>query len=94
MTLICEECGKIYHIDPEKLRSKLKGDVAKTKCHVFKHVNESKCISIYYGYNGLTFGYSQHDFVSSEWMNAERATEEEFEAAKAKFIQLMNEPHD
>lgn len=38
MTLICEECGKIYHIDPEKLRSKLKGDVAKTKCHVCGHV--------------------------------------------------------
>ncbi len=29
MTLICEECGKIYHIDPEKLKGKLKGDVAK-----------------------------------------------------------------
>lgn len=38
MTLICEECGKIYHIDPEKLKSKLKGDVAKTKCHVCGHV--------------------------------------------------------
>ena len=42
------------------------------------------------GYNGLTFSYSQHDHVSSEWMNAERATEEEFEAAKAEFIRLMN----
>lgn len=66
----------------------------KTNCHVFKHVNESKCISIYYGYNGLTFSYAQHDFVSSEWMHAERATEEEFEDAKAEFIRLMNETHD
>ena len=66
----------------------------KTNVHVFKHVNESKCISICKGYNGLTFSYSQHDYVSSEWMTAERATEAEFEAAKAEFIRLMNETHD
>ena len=66
----------------------------KTIAHVFKHVNESKCISIFKGHNGLTFDYSQHDYVSSEWMNAERATKEEFEAAKAEFIRRMNEPHD
>lgn len=66
----------------------------KTIAHVFKHVNESKTISIFIGYNGATFDYSQHDYVSSEWMNAERATEEEFEAAKAEFLRLINETHD
>lgn len=29
--VICEECGKLYHIPKEKLRS-IKGDVAKTRC--------------------------------------------------------------
>lgn len=66
----------------------------KTNAHVFKHVNESKCISIFMGYNGLTFDYSQHGYVLNEWMTAERATEDEFEAAKAEFIRLMNETHD
>ncbi|MFH1984491.1 MAG: HAMP domain-containing protein [Pseudomonadota bacterium] len=29
--IICEECGKLYHIPKDKLRN-IKGDVAKTKC--------------------------------------------------------------
>lgn len=31
-TLICEECGKIYHLDPEKLRERISGEEAKTRC--------------------------------------------------------------
>jgi len=38
MALICEECGKIYHIDKEKLKKQIKGDVAKTKCRICGHV--------------------------------------------------------
>jgi HAMP domain-containing protein/cell division protein FtsL len=38
MALICEECGKIYHIDKEKLKKQLKGDFAKTKCRICGHI--------------------------------------------------------
>ncbi|TYT75399.1 HAMP domain-containing protein [Desulfobotulus mexicanus] len=37
-TLICEECGKIYHLDPEKLKEKLSGDEARTRCRECGHV--------------------------------------------------------
>ncbi|MCW7755132.1 HAMP domain-containing protein [Desulfobotulus sp. H1] len=37
-TLICEECGKIYHLDPEKLKEKLAGDEARTRCRECGHV--------------------------------------------------------
>ncbi|MDL2286233.1 HAMP domain-containing protein [Desulfococcaceae bacterium OttesenSCG-928-F15] len=37
-TLICEECGKIYHLDPEKLKSKVPGDEAKTRCRECGHL--------------------------------------------------------
>lgn len=37
-TLICEECGKIYHLDPEKLKGRLSGDEAKTRCRECGHV--------------------------------------------------------
>ena len=37
-TLICEECGKIYHLDPEKLKGKLSGDEAKTRCRECGHL--------------------------------------------------------
>ncbi|MDY0132543.1 MAG: HAMP domain-containing protein [Desulforegulaceae bacterium] len=38
MALICEECGKIYHIDKEKLEKQLKGDFARTKCRICGHI--------------------------------------------------------
>lgn len=38
MALICEECGKIYHIDKEKLKNQIKGDSAKTKCRICGHI--------------------------------------------------------
>lgn len=38
MTLICEECGKIYHLDAQKLKERLKGDEAKTRCRECGHV--------------------------------------------------------
>ncbi|NOY70315.1 MAG: HAMP domain-containing protein [Deltaproteobacteria bacterium] len=37
MTVICEECGKVYHIDPEKLE-KYKGKKIKVKCGECGHV--------------------------------------------------------
>jgi HAMP domain-containing protein/cell division protein FtsL len=38
MALICEECGKIYHIDKEKLKKQVKGDSARTKCRICGHI--------------------------------------------------------
>jgi len=37
MTVICEECGKVYHIDPEKLE-KYKGKKIKVRCGECGHV--------------------------------------------------------
>ncbi|MGM0417517.1 MAG: HAMP domain-containing protein [Thermodesulfobacteriota bacterium] len=38
MALICEECGKIYHIDKEKLKKQVKGESARTKCRICGHI--------------------------------------------------------
>lgn len=38
MALICEECGKIYHIDKEKFKNQIKGESAKTKCRICGHI--------------------------------------------------------
>ena len=40
MALICEECGKIYHIDKEKLRERLKNGSGKTRCRICGHIME------------------------------------------------------
>lgn len=40
MALICEECGKIYHIDKDKLKDQIKGDFGKTKCRICGHIME------------------------------------------------------
>lgn len=37
MTVICEECGKVYHIDPEKLE-KYKGKKIKVRCGECGHI--------------------------------------------------------
>lgn len=39
MTVICEECGKAYHIDPEKLE-KYKGQELRVKCGECGHVTQ------------------------------------------------------
>lgn len=39
MTVICEECGKVYHIDPEKLE-KYKGKALKVRCGECGHVTQ------------------------------------------------------
>lgn len=39
MVVICEECGKIYHLDPGKLKSHIKNpDGIKIKCKVCDHI--------------------------------------------------------
>ncbi|WP_300670502.1 HAMP domain-containing protein [Desulfoluna sp.] len=39
MVVICEECGKIYHLDPGKLMSHIKNpDGIKIKCKVCEHI--------------------------------------------------------
>jgi|GEM_PF-191234 len=39
MVVICEECGKIYHLDPGKLKSHIKNpDGIKIKCKVCEHI--------------------------------------------------------
>ena len=39
MVVICEECGKIYHLDPSKLKSHIKNpDGIKIKCKVCDHI--------------------------------------------------------
>lgn len=50
-TLTCEECGKIYHLDPEKLKNRIPGEGARTRCREcgylmripvsFSHVSEA-----------------------------------------------------
>ena len=37
VSVICEECGKIYHVPAERL-SKIKGDSARTKCKSCGHI--------------------------------------------------------
>lgn len=39
MTVICEECGKVYHIDPDKLE-KYKGKTLKVRCGECGHVTQ------------------------------------------------------
>jgi predicted Zn finger-like uncharacterized protein len=39
MTVICEECGKVYHIDPDKL-DKYKGKSVRVRCGECGHVTE------------------------------------------------------
>ncbi len=40
MAIICEECGKIYHIDKEKLKEQIVGESVKTKCRICGFVME------------------------------------------------------
>ncbi|MEZ4550949.1 MAG: zinc-ribbon domain-containing protein [Desulfobacterales bacterium] len=39
MTVICEECGKVYHIDPDKL-DRYKGKSVRVRCGECGHVTE------------------------------------------------------
>ncbi len=39
MTVICEECGKVYHIDPEKL-DRYKGKALRVRCGECGHVTQ------------------------------------------------------
>lgn len=39
MTVICEECGKVYHIDPDKL-DRYKGQSVRVRCNECGHVME------------------------------------------------------
>lgn len=38
MVVICEECGKVYKLDSEKLKRSMKGKTSKIKCKVCEHV--------------------------------------------------------
>ncbi len=38
MVIICEECGKVYKLDPEKLKRSVKGSSTKIKCRICEHV--------------------------------------------------------
>lgn len=38
MVVICEECGKVYKLDSEKLKKSMKGKTSKIKCRVCDHV--------------------------------------------------------
>lgn len=38
MVVICEECGKVYKLDAEKLKSSMKGKTSKIKCRVCDHI--------------------------------------------------------
>lgn len=38
MVIICEECGKVYKLDAEKIKKSIKGDTAKIKCRICDHV--------------------------------------------------------
>ena len=38
MVVICEECGKVYKLDAEKLKNSMKGKTSKIKCRVCDHV--------------------------------------------------------
>ncbi len=38
MVVICEECGKVYKLDSEKLKKSMKGKTSKIKCKVCDHV--------------------------------------------------------
>lgn len=38
MVIICEECGKVYKLDADKLKKNMKGDSAKIKCRICDHV--------------------------------------------------------
>lgn len=38
MVIICEECGKVYKLDAEKLKKSIKGNSTKIKCKVCDHV--------------------------------------------------------
>ncbi len=50
MVIICEECGKVYKLDTDKLKKNMKGDSAKIKCRICDHVinltlNENEIIA-------------------------------------------------
>lgn len=38
MVIICEECGKVYKLDAEKLKNNIKGNTTKIKCRICDHV--------------------------------------------------------
>lgn len=38
MVIICEECGKVYKLDAEKLKKNIKGNTTKIKCRICDHV--------------------------------------------------------
>jgi len=95
VSVICEECGKVYHVPIAKL-DKIKGDVVKTKCkdcgHIIEIQKEEKVYEETQEYDSLeTAGeegfneddFDTDDFDDKDFDNLEKAFQEAAQEAAA-----------
>ncbi len=83
VSVICEECGKVYHVPIAKL-DKIKGDVVKTKCkdcgHIIEIQKEEKVYEKTQEYDSLETaaekGFNGDDFADEDFDNLEKAFQE------------------
>lgn len=88
VSVICEECGKVYHVPVAKLEQ-IKGDVVKTKCkdcgHIIHIQKEEKVYEETQEYDSLEGldeeEFSTDDFDDEDFDNLERAFQESAQEA-------------
>jgi len=88
VSVICEECGKVYHVPVEKL-DKIKGNVVKTKCrdcgHIIHIQKEEKVYEETQEYDSLEGiedeEFNADDFDDEDFENLERAFQESAQEA-------------
>ena len=88
VSVICEECGKVYHVPTAKL-DQIKGDVVKTKCkecgHIIHIQKEEKVYEETQEYDSLEGledeEFNADDFDDEDFDNLERAFQESAQEA-------------
>ena len=87
VSVICEECGKVYHVPTEKL-DQIKGDVVKTKCKACGHIihiqKEEKAYEETQEYDSL-------EGIEDEEFNADDFDEEDFDNLERAFQEAAQE---
>ena len=99
VSVICEECGKVYHVPVAKLEQ-IKGDVVKTKCkdcgHIIHIQKEEKVYEETQEYDSLEGiadeEFSTDDFDDEDFDNLERAFQESAQEAALEAAAAPEEP--
>jgi len=99
VSVICEECGKVYHVPIAKL-DQIKSDVVKTKCkdcgHIIHIQKEEKVYEETQEYDSLEGiedeEFNADDFDDEDFDNLERAFQESAQEAAQEAAAATEEP--